>query len=146
MTVTSRHPEAETDHGRGFILCLIKFAQHAENWFEIQEEYKSMRQSIKEQDITPPPGFLDKTGEVSRFFYGASDHLYKLEIPDNWKKTKIARKVSKLRSKCLGMRLGLHSRGVKYTGNEIREMYDLLEEIALLIDKELGLNPDIGQY
>lgn len=148
MTVTSRHPEAETDHGRGFILCLIKFAQHAEHWLKIQEEYESMRNAVKDNDKLLTSHLFDKTGEVSRFFYGASDHLFNLEIPDKWAKTKIGRKTRKLRDMCLDMRLGLsamrHNR--EYTGDEIQVAYDLLEEIALLIDKELGLKPDIGQY
>jgi len=135
MTVTSRHPEAETEFGRGLIICLIKFAEHAEVWSRDKEMYSKLSEHS---------GFFDESQAVEMFFNGASDHLYGIEVPKAWEGTQIDRKVRQLQNFALTIGHGFTER--KHTEADVKTAYDLCEEIALLIDRKIGLKPDIGQF
>ena len=142
MTITSRHPKAETEFGKGLIVCLVKFAEHAERWGEDKRMYEVLRK--REPDSANIERFLNESMAVEMFFSGASDHLFQIEVPKGWEETEIVEKVNELREFCLMIGHGFTQR--KHTEEDVNKAYDLCEEIALLIDRKLGLEPDIGQF
>ena len=70
---------------------------------------------------------------------GASDHLYEIEVPKQWKRKKVGKLINKLKNK--GLKMGHGFTGKIYTFDDFVELIDLTNEIALLVDKELGLKP-----
>jgi len=113
----------ESEFGKGFIYNLILFAKH---WGRIEndlEAYKSIG---------------DKQGAYGIWFYGAADHFFEFEIPKQFKKKKIGKLAKWLRNKCLDFRLPL-TREKKPTEKDFEEIFEKLEELARLIDKELGI-------
>lgn len=136
MTVASRHNEAKSEFGKGLIICLIKFAEHAETWPKWKDDYAKMRESS--------PDLFSESRVVELFFNGASDHLYEMEVPKKWKNTVIGEKVEELES--FGLMIGHGFTKRTHSEADVQKAYDLCEEIALLIDKQLGLKPDIGKF
>ncbi|MBA7591873.1 hypothetical protein ES708_34044 [subsurface metagenome] len=119
----------------------MKFAEHAEAWFKYKEEFQQIRevQEIPEQ----AKNLFSESDAVVRFFNGASDHLYEMEIPERWQGTAIESKVTELGH--LARTIGHGSTGQEWSEKDVIKAYDLCRAIALLIDKELGLSPDIGE-
>lgn len=136
MTIpTKLNKKAETEYGRGLVTCLVKFAEHAEMWFKDKENWKQMHEKC--------PNLFSESDAVQKFFWGASDHLYGIEVPDKWRGTKIESRVNELRHFALHIRHGLTYE--QWSEKDVIKAYDLCREIALLIDKELGLSADIGK-
>lgn len=88
--------------------------------------------------------------EIELWMNGASDHLYKIEVPEGKDWDKIRKKVNYLRDKGLDMGHGFRSlKGLdtkKWELKDVIEVFNLCEEIAVMIDKKLGLKGDIGQW
>lgn len=88
--------------------------------------------------------------EIELWMNGASDHLYEIEVPEGKDWDKIRKKVNSLREKGLDMGHGFRSlRGIdtnKWTFEDVIGLFQLAEEIAVMIDKKLGLKSDIGQW
>lgn len=138
MTIPSNiKGKAETEFGRGLIICLIKFAEHAEKWFKQKESYHVMAQKS--------PDLWTESSAVEMFFNAASDHLYDIMVPAQWKGTEIETRVLELQS--FGLHIGHgFDHTATYTEKDVVKAYDLCREIGMLIDRELGLEPDIGQW
>lgn len=84
--------------------------------------------------------------EITTWANGASDHLYELEIPEKWKETPIGQKASWIRD--FGLDMG-HGRGLMehaFTWENFIELQKAVFELAMLIDKELGLEPIEAEY
>ena len=127
---------AQSEFGKGLVICLVKFAEHADRWPEQRKFYSEL--AIKH------PGLFNESDAVEMFFNGASDHLYDLEIPEAWQDKIIAKKIVELRD--FGLMIGHGYTGRHHSEADIKKAYALCEEIALLIDEQLGLKPDIGQF
>jgi hypothetical protein len=110
----------KSNYGSGFVLCLIKFAEHAERF-----------------DGIPDPKI--KQTEIKRWFYEASDHLSGLRMPEIFKGTKIEEIVRQLENLSWGLRLS------DATLKNIDDAIHLVRLIAMEVDKYLGLEPDIGR-
>lgn len=137
MTIpTKLNREAKSEFGRGLVICLVKFAEHAEKWLQDKEFFQQMR----EKDST----LFSESRAVEQFFYGASDHLDKIEVPARWRGTRIETKVNELRDLAFTIRHGFT--GQEWSEEDVIKAYDLCREIALLIDRDLGLSPDIGKH
>ena len=102
-----------SEFGKGFVYSLILFAKHFERW----EQYAK---SNSAEDL---------------WFNGAADHLYELEIPEQWKDKEFAHRLRALQDLAIGWRLD------RCTEADFRGFWKDLEEVAREIDKELGLNP-----
>jgi len=136
MTIpTKLNKKAKSEFGSGLVICLVKFAEHAETWFQDKE----LHQQLREKE----PKLFSESRAVQQFFYGASDHLYGIEVPDKWRGTVIESKVQELRGLALAIRHGFTR---QWSEKDVIKAYDLCREIALLIDKDLGLSPDIGKW
>ena len=124
----------ESEFGKGLVICLVKFAEH--QW-RLQEMLK-VSQSMRNREL------FDDSDAVSMFFNGASDHLYEIEVPESWAGTDIDTKVKELQS--LGLEIGHGFTNKKWSKDDFHKAYELLEEIALLIDIKIGLIPQKGQW
>jgi len=141
--------ESESEFGKGLVICLVKFAEHFGRWPEFKETYKQLREKnkleIALQKLQNQPGMFSESEVVKIFFNGASDHLYEIEVPKEWKNTKIGKKVSELKNLCLDIGHDFYH-NEKYSEADVFKAYDLCREIALLIDKKIGLDPELGKW
>jgi len=119
-----------SEFGKGLVICLVKFAEHFMTWPRTSQEYT---------DINLP---LSRAVEIH--FSAASDHLYEIEVPEDWRHTEIAEKVTKLQSRALV--IGHSFTNKQWTEQNVEDLHSLCREIAMLIDKQLGLEPDIGEW
>jgi hypothetical protein len=83
--------------------------------------------------------------EIELFMNSASDHLYEIEVPEGKSWDKIRAMVKKLQSKGLHIGHGFDAIS-KWTMDDYYELFQLNREIALKIDKKLGLKADIGNW
>lgn len=118
----------ESEFGKGLVICLVKFAEHRQWWYEQKELYKGMHQRHV----------------VELHMNGASDHLFGIEVPEKWKRTKLGKMVVKLQE--YGLAMGHGFLRENWTEEDVERAYSMCHEIALLIDKELGLKPEIGRW
>jgi hypothetical protein len=108
-----------SEYGKGFVYSLILFAKHFEN-----QKY-------------------DK--DYSLWFNGASDHLFELKIPKQFKNTQIGKKAKELQE--LALSLGHGDRMMdKNCENDFFKVIELTKEIGILIDKKLGIKPIRGSW
>jgi len=126
----------ESEFGKGLVICLVKFAEHRYRCREQKESYERM--------VKRSPELYNMSDAVKMHFNGASDHLYEIEVPDRWKGTELGKKVVELQD--LGLEVGHGFKEKKWTEDDVNKAYGLCQEIAVLIDKELGLEPQIGQW
>jgi len=124
-------PDTGSDFGKGFIYNLILFTKHYAEMQTKRELYKEMSERY--------PALFDENEAVQLWFNGASDHFYEFEIPEKYKDTEISKIACYIRDKSLdaGHGSGLMARRVEL--KEYTEIFDKLEELSMLIDKELGV-------
>jgi len=79
-----------SEFGKGFVYNLILFAKHYENIIK-EVEMRDKQKELIGEVLTNP---------YSNWFYKATDHLYDVEIPEQWKRTKIARLTKELIEIC----------------------------------------------
>ena len=118
-----------SEYGRGLVICLVKFAMHF------------MDPRVYEMSVSKPnPKELSNLIEV--WANGATDHLFEIEVPEHLKGSELERKVNELKD--LGISIGHGHPNKLWRWNDFLKLMSLTFEIALLIDIELGLNPDEG--
>lgn len=157
----------KTDFGKGLVVCLVKFAAHIDNdhWQRIMDvdyfyhklkgdrkrlkEYdRSIQEAIEYADIlmpsrkTPEQWISQEIGIM--WAQGAADHLAEIEVPDSLKRTKLGKRVKELQCLVWGMRNAFFDG--KYTVDDLERVRSLTNEIACLVDKKLGVEPDLGFY
>lgn len=125
-----------SEFGKGLVICLVKFAEHQWRWQDQKRFYDEMRQQR--------PDLYTYANTVERHMNGASDHLYEIEVPPSWKRTELGRAVKELRD--FGLDMGHGFTGKTWTETDIEKAYEMCRQIALLIDKKLGLKPDMGEW
>ena len=126
----------KSEFGKGLIICLVKFAEHFERWDSTKKLYEEMRQK------SPDPFFVKDV--VEHYFNAAADHLYEIEVPPEWEGTKLGRKVKQLRD--YGLRIGHSFNETTWTEKDVDKAHQMAREIALMIDRKIGLKPDIGNW
>jgi hypothetical protein len=160
----------QSDYGRGLIVNLIKFAEHLEDdraqkirniWFwhnKLKEDDDDLKhydihlqrdvELFKKIELVVHKNFKKAfSSVVHMWIYGASDHLYDIEVPSRIG-TKLGKKIILLRH--FGLELG-HGKGLM--GNRLCTIKDyerivkMVKEIALLIDKDIfKLKADWGKW
>ncbi len=126
----------ESEFGKGLVICLVKFAEHRWRWQEQKLHYEEMRQKN--------PDLFSESGAVEMHFNGAADHLYEIEVPDKLKNTKLGKMVKSLQD--FGLEMGHGFSKKNWTEDDVEKAYTMCQEIALSVDKKLGLKPQIGQW
>jgi len=117
-----------SEFGKGFVYNLILFAKH---WWYL--EYMT--------EIYKKVGLENVC--VRNWFNGASDHFYELEIPKQWRGKKIGRLAKQLQDDALEWGHGFK---IKPTKEDFDKTFKKLEELARLIDKELGVESIEADY
>ena len=126
-----------SEFGKGLVICLVKFAEHAMKLRDDLELYNKM--------VSDNPKLFDESHAVEMWANGASDHLYEIEAPEGKDWDDIRIKVDDL--KTLGLKMGHEMFGCsQYKADDAWALQELTREIALLIDEKLGLKPDLGDY
>ena len=129
----------ESEFGKGMVICLVKFAEHFMKLGTDIETYRRMREEKGVSGL----GFMENQA-VGLWAYGATDHLYDIEVPKGKDWDEIRKKVEELKDK------GQNIRGImrkeQATLAEAEEVMALTREIALMIDKKLGLKAELGQW
>jgi len=124
----------ESEFGKGLVTCLVKFAGHFDKYIIMKEKYRILKMDEKEV------GWM--------WFNGASDHLYEIEVPKGKDWDKIRKKINYLKSE--GLSWGHGNKGfnksLEENDKKFNELMDLTFEIAVDIDKKLGLNAEIGEW
>ncbi len=126
----------ESEFGKGLVICLVKFAEHRWRW---QDQKRQAEEMAKEN-----PELFNESYAVEMHMNGASDHLYEIEVPEKWIGTDLGKMVKDFQDFGLEMRHIFN--GKKWTEEDVTKAYNMCQEIAFLIDKELGLEPDIGSW
>jgi len=122
-----------SEFGKGMVTCLVKWAAHLDRYLEMKERYKIMN--------------IDKHYDTlwCMWISGASDHLYEIEVPDGKEWDVVREKIKYLRSESFLYRYD----GVK-SQEEADDMFfefrKLTFEVAVEIDKVLGINADVGEW
>jgi hypothetical protein len=129
----------KSEFGKGLVICLVKFAEHFMKLGGCLRQYAEMREKHPEQDTT----LFTEQGAVEMWANAASDHLYEIEVPEGKDWDEIREKVDDLKS--LGLQMG-HGFTRQFTKENAFSLQDTTREIAMLIDKKLGLKPDIGKW
>lgn len=114
-----------SEFGKGFIYNLILFSKHWWRHFESFRRAKELHET--NPDLWPNPNVDDL------WFNGAGDHLFELEIPERYKNTEIGKLAEELQTEGLDRRLG------ETTKTQFDDFFERLEKLAVLIDKDLGL-------
>lgn len=118
----------QSEFGRGFVYNLILFAEHfgrANEW---------------------TPESMPESMAAGLFFNGASDHLYELEIPEQFKKKKLGKLAKELQDFALSIGHGPRMMDNTVKRDDIKKVIRMTKDLGLLIDKELGITPEKGQW
>jgi len=118
-----------SEFGKGFIYNLILFSKH---WWRASVDMESYEKTFKDKYSKGEA----RSKAIDVWFNGASDHFYELEIPKQWKRKKIGKLARWLQDKSLYWGHGFKE---KATEKDFEEVFEKLEELARLIDKELGV-------
>ena len=87
------------------------------------------------------------SAEITTWANGASDHLHEIEVPKGKKWDYIREKVKWLQNYGLNMGHGAGLMGEKqYNIKDLRKLRIATEQLFVLIDKKLGLKPNIGEW
>ncbi len=134
--------EYKSEFGKGMVLCLVKFAEHAERLGTTLEQYKKLR----EKPVNS--GLFTKASAVSIWANGATDHLYEIEVPEGKDWDEIRVKVKEVQDTGLEMGHGMSNLMgcTRYTVKDAYRLIELTRDVALLIDKKLGLEPEMGEW
>ena len=125
-----------SEYGKGLVICLVKFAEHKERW-------RSDKRLWREMEAKDPRLFTEANA-IEKHFNASSDHLYEIEVPPKWRRKKLGKKVKELQD--LGLEMGHSFNSKQWTEDDFTKAYGMCQEIAILIDKEIGLEPDKGSW
>lgn len=144
----------KSEFGKGLVICLVKFAEHFMCRTHWQYKKKLEQQIDFHKKFYDTYNKYDKPKDMKAYAIsymikswanGASDHLYEIECPKGKEWDYIRRKITKLKSK--GLEIGHGFRDDKiYTQEDFAELWQLTKQIAMYLDKKIGLNPDEGQW
>ncbi len=120
---------SQSEFGKGLVICLVKFSEHFSKFGIDFESYK---------------GKESESRIVEMWANAASDHLYEIEVPKGKSWDKIRKKVRELKE--TGLEMGHGYIRHNWTKKDVEKLMSLTREIGLMIDKKIGLKPDIGEW
>jgi hypothetical protein len=163
-----------SEFGKGFVICLVKFAEHFERDTDLITFDKWINETPERQKamlLEKPPDNLNFGFPIMqklRFFVesaqkiyegdykkclshrielmmnAASDHLYEIEVPGEPFWDDIRIAVDLLKTKALAMGHGFT--GQVWTMADLAEIKKTTREIAMMIDRKLHLEPEEGEW
>ena len=143
--------DAKSEFGKGLAVCLLHFANHWDNdmWQRVMRLEASRQEGTIPEDessMISIYGTIEAaiSSQITLWANGATDHLYEMEAPTSPEWSSVAHKVKVLKE--IGIEMGLGFTNQQYTVEDTRDLFRLGKEIALEIDKLIGLEPDEGRY
>jgi hypothetical protein len=165
----------QSEFGKGFIYNLVLFVHHIDNLLSqrisncafVMKQTEERKEKIlsefpekkyeygfnKEvkwwyEKIVPIWDSPEKalSQEIQLWASGASDHLYEMEIPPQFKRKKLGKLAGWLQDFGLEMGHGIIGNDRIYTADDYQKIWETVKEIVLLIDKELGVKPIKGEW
>lgn len=124
-----------SEFGTGCVYNLVLFAKHYERLTSDLERYKDKKEP-----------YWSEGKLIHQWFNGASDHLYDLCIPQGWEKKKVGKLLRELQSSALDIGHGKGLLEDYTTKKEFDKIMRLVDEIAMLIDRELGVQSRKAEY
>lgn len=118
--------ETTSEFGEGFVYNLILFAKHWGKIIGDLQMYKQMKS-------------FDEAEAYSMWFYGAGDHMKGFEVPSSLKGTRIDKLSKELSDLVFEKRLAIGENSG--TEKDFNKAFELLEELAMEIDRHIGSNP-----
>lgn len=115
----------ESEFGRGCVYCLGLFLAHADKYAYLKKAYKNIKRT----------GYI--SAEFS-FFYGATDHLHEIIIPNKFP-VDIQTRIKNLDVKCHGWRF-MNSESDAPTEKDVMWAIGEAKSILLAIDMFLGID------
>jgi hypothetical protein len=115
-----------SEFGKGFIYNLVLFAKH---WGNLRSDFIRPFEKIKSTEGRA----------ISIWMNGASDHFFELKIPEKWRRRKIGKLAKWLKETALDYGHGVRMMD-EVSKKEFDEIFSKLEELCILIDKELGVD------
>jgi len=140
----------KSEFGKGLITCLNYFAQHIgelNDMWMIEVEYEQNKRLPKDWESSLEIYHTFErllNSRITIWASGASDHLYEIEVPKGKEWALIRKKVKQLQDD--GLQMGHGFTGKIYTLKDVDNLIKLTNEIAIEIDKKIGLQPDIGAW
>ena len=133
------HTKSQSEFGKGLCICLVKFAEHVGGFEAAVKTYERMNKKS--------PGMFTESDAIHMWANGASDHLYDIEVPEGKQWDEIRESVRELQDLGLLMGHSFTDEGKKASTQEnFFRLSNLAREIAIFIDKQIGLEPEIGEY
>lgn len=130
----------QSEFGSGFLICLVKFAEHFMNDIYFSEDNERRQALLKmwgtEEALS--------SWKIKLWANEASDHLYEIVAPRGRKWNSIRKKVETLKG--LGLTMGHGFTGKTWTLEDEQKLMTLTQEIALETDKLLGVEGDLGRW
>lgn len=138
-----------SEFGKGLVICLVKFSEHFERNNPLMSPLALRHGIWSDRDKEMCKDVFDNDKEkylshvIGLWANGASDHLYEIEVPEGQEWNEIRNKVKELQDK--GLEIGHGFTGKTWTIIDFNNLISLTREIALMIDKKIGLIPDGGE-
>lgn len=126
-----------SEFGKGCTYCLGLFLAHAERSWGPPDFDKEQDERMKDMGKVNDYSF-----STELWFNGASDHLYDLEIPDNFP-VRLKSRLKKLQSKSLYFG---HGFGQDTTNKDKMWAIEEAKELLRLIDNFLGIKTSKAQW
>lgn len=131
----------QSEFGKGFVLCLVKFAAHFMSDLYDRETSEDKKRSL---EIWGTEERLE-TSRVLLWASGASDHLYEIKAPSGLQWDGVRAKVKELQE--LGLKMGHgYNEEVMWKKENKFKLMDLTHEIAIETDKILGVESEVGRW
>ena len=118
-----------SEFGRGLVICLVKFAEHKERLYANMEVYRKVH--------------LTDNRAASMHMHGAGDHLFEIQVPAAMQGTPLGDSILALQAEGLRMRSVMTD---DVTVADVESFNERIRQVALEIDRYLGLNPDMGEW
>ncbi len=144
-----------SDFGNGFIVNIVKTMEHffTTEYKEINKIYNKYNEDTI-RDITG-----NEKGEILsniiNWVYGIYDHIGSIKIPCNneyenikWEEVKLH--IEDIKRKCISIKEvylhPLYTVNIWFLIDKTRSIYDVMKDIIILIDKNLGIDNDWGKW
>ena len=125
----------KSEFGKGLCYCLALFLCHSERDNIMNASFAKTDEEKK---------CLEIINRASMWFYGAADHIFDLEIPDNLS-TRLKRRLKIFKSKVLYWRLPMGNQ-VESTKEDQEWAIQEAKDLIRLIDKFNGIETQKGQW
>lgn len=144
-----------SDFGNGFIVNIVKAMEHffTTEYKEINKIYHKYNEDAIRDITSKEKGEI--LTNITNWVYGIYDHIGSIKIPcynehENIKWEKIRSRIEDIKRNCISIKevymSPLYDVNIWFLIDEARSMYDIMKDMIILIDKNLGIDSDWGEW